>query len=35
MLQPFPDKQIEMWEVDRRVNSVKSGNEPELIERVK
>jgi putative SOS response-associated peptidase YedK len=34
MLQPFPDKQMKMWPVSQKVNSVKSGNGPELIERV-
>ncbi|HEV3386422.1 MAG TPA: SOS response-associated peptidase [Gemmata sp.] len=34
LLQPFAPERMEMWPVDRRVNSVKGGNDAGLIERV-
>jgi hypothetical protein len=34
LLQPFAPEQMVMWPVDRRVNSVKGGNDAGLIDRV-
>ena|SRR5579872_5534904 len=34
LLQPFPHERMECWPVSQKVNSVKSGNDAELIERV-
>lgn len=34
MLRQYPPELMEAWEVDKRVNNVRSGNEPAMIERV-
>jgi putative SOS response-associated peptidase YedK len=34
LLQPYPPERMESWPVSQRVNSVKGGNDPGLIERV-
>ena len=35
LLQPFAPERMELWPVDRRVNSVMGGNDAGLIERIR